>query len=267
MQSPVRETHSLWEFIEALILDGPLSRGQTRKIANSRNKLTNQVPFLSKIELENLSTNTLAEIGYMTGQVSLDAVCAIEKDRYNLVIRTEEHPIQINQTRHPILGQIVFDPLEIRIYKQSTPHIGRERFTLAHELAHHLLQHGKYLSREFCEEDDFTLQRQGIEDNTEIIRMEFQANYFAASLLMPEANIKADFFSLIQTLEIPDKKGALYVDNQPCNLQNYEFVTRKLMHAYGVSRQAATIRLESLGLINDVRSRSGLRSVKSILAS
>src|SRR4029077_19539670 len=43
--------------------------------------------------------------------------------------------------------------------------------------------------------------------------------------------------------------GALYVDNQPCNLESYKLVASQLMRSYGVSRTVASIRLESLGLL------------------
>jgi Zn-dependent peptidase ImmA (M78 family) len=165
---------------------------------------------------------------------------------------------------HPILGRIIFEPLEIQVFAQSDR--GRERFTLAHELAHHLLRHGHYMSREYCDEEDFFLHRQGIADGTDIARMEFQANYFAGSLLMPRTNFVEDFWRIVRSLGISDRGfGALYVDNQPCNLQSYRFVTNQLMQGYGVSRSAATIRLESLGLLRDVRTAA--KTVKSLLAS
>jgi hypothetical protein len=53
-----------------------------------------------------------------------------------------------------------------------------------------------------------------------------------------------------RSLDISDSGfGALYVDNQPCNRESYKLVTSQLMRSYGVPRTAASIRLESLGLL------------------
>jgi Zn-dependent peptidase ImmA (M78 family) len=128
---------------------------------------------------------------------------------------------------------------------------------LAHELAHHLLAHGAYMIREYCDEEDFVLHRRSLMNGSDIARLEFQANYFAASLLMPRTYFLEDFQRLTRTLNIPDRGyGALYVDDQPCNIQSFRVVTNDLMQKYGVSRTAATIRLESLGLLRDARHMS-----------
>lgn len=266
LQSPARETNSLWDFVEDLVLDTSLTTTQVRRIANSRNRLVCQVPYLEKNELEGKSATILSQIGYSSGEVSLEEICLREKKRNKLNVITIAAPIEAGYST-PILGSIVFDPLEIRLYPQSIPNRGRDRFTLAHELAHHLLKHGQYLTRELCDEDDFALNRQTVADSSAIVRMEYQANYFAACLLMPRTNITKDFGRLVRKLEITDKGfGPLYVDNQPHNLQNYEQITSQLMKQYGVSQAAIAIRLQSLGLLRDDRTINELRSIQNILA-
>jgi Zn-dependent peptidase ImmA (M78 family) len=154
------------------------------------------------------------------------------------------------------------------VYTGGAVNRGRDRFTLAHELAHHLLDHGRYLVRESCDDNDFVLRRSAAIDGSDVARMEFQANYLAASLLMPRTHVTEDFHRLVRTLEIADKGfGPLYVDNQPCNLQNFAAVTGRLMQKYGVSRAAAKIRLESMGLLRDERGRHGPRSIQDVLAA
>ena len=71
---------------------------------------------------------------------------------------------------------------------------------------------------------------------------------------MPRANFLEDFRNLVRKLGLPNRGfGALYVDNQCCNLESYQTVTGALMDRYGVSRKATTIRLEALGLLQDAR--------------
>jgi Zn-dependent peptidase ImmA (M78 family) len=267
MQSPVRDTNSLWDFFEDLILNTTLTSSQVRKVANSRSKLTNQVPFFEKDELESRSAEILAAIGYAGGQVSLEAICDREKERNQLKV-IQDAPMPESDKGTVSLGRITFDPLVIEVYSQESSHPGRERFTLAHELAHHLLKHGKYLVHESCDESDFVLHRRSLVKGSDISRMEFQANFLASSLLMPRTNFIEDFRKIVSSLEIANKGfGALYVDNQPCNLRNYDLVTYQLMRNYGASRAAVSIRLESLNLLQDVRSHTGPRAIQSILSS
>lgn len=267
LQSPVRDTNSLWDFFEDLMLDSALTPEEARRVSNPRSKLTNQVPFYEKDDLESTGIDVLTALGYAGGEVNLDLLCARESARTGLVVETGT-PSPDPDGFTPALGRIVFDPLVIQVFASDTVNRGRDRFTLAHELAHHLLDHGRYLVRESCDDNDFVLRRSPAIDGSDVARMEFQANYLAASLLMPRTHVTEDFRRLVRTLEITDKGfGPLYVDDQPCNLQNFEAVTGRLMEKYGVSRTAAKIRLESMGLLRDARGRSGPRPIQGILSA
>lgn len=261
LQSPLRQTNSLWVFFEDLILDSGLPPNQVHKIANQRSKLLNQVPFLEKGELESRSSEILADLSYSGGEVSLEALCDREANRSGLVVQ-----IGVPPGENPsLLGHITFNPLVIEVFLNGPTNRGRDRFTLAHELAHHLLSHGRYMMREYCDDDDFVLRPTSLVEGTDIARMEFQANYLAASLLMPHEYFLEDFQRLMRTLAIPDRgHGALYVDNQPCNVQNFEIVVSDLMRKYGVSKTAAKIRLETMGLLRDIRQE---RQPQPILSS
>ena len=178
------------------MLDSGLSSQQVRRISNSRSKLKNQVPFHEKDTLESLSAETLAELGYLGGEVDLIELCSRESKLTGLILETDV-VAPVSDTVHPVLGRITFEPLLIQIYSQETQNRGRERFTLAHELAHHFLNHGRYLVSETCDDSDFSLQRSTAVNGSDIARMEFQANYLAASLLMPRTNFIEDFYRLI----------------------------------------------------------------------
>jgi hypothetical protein len=264
-QSPVRATNSLWDFFEDLMLDSALTPNHARRVSNPRRKLTNLVPFCEKEDIESTGAEALLDLGYAGGEVNLTSICVREAARTGLVVEIGI-PSSEPDSPMPILGRIKFDPLTIQVY--GTGNRGRDRFTLAHELAHHLLDHGRYLVRESCDDNDFVLRRSAAVDGSNVARMEFQANYLAASLLMPRAHIIEDFHRLVQTLEIADKGfGPMYVDDQPCNLHNFEIVSARIMQKYGVSRTAVKIRLESMGLVRDARGNSGLRSIQDVIAA
>jgi Zn-dependent peptidase ImmA (M78 family) len=251
MLSPARTTNVLWDFIEDLINDSNLEPFEIRSISNPPSSQHHLVPFIEKERLEELSYDVLMSTDYLIGEVNLTNICAQEQEKSGLTVLLNQ-PLPID-VKTPRCGQISFENLEIKIFTHTNPL--RERFTLAHELAHHFLQHGKHMRTESCDESDFSIQRIKISNGSGISRMEFQANYFAASLLMPKINFLNDFKRLTRALELTNRgHGALFVDNQTCNVKNYEAITNTLMQRYSVSRAAIAIRLSSLGMLNDVRS-------------
>jgi Zn-dependent peptidase ImmA (M78 family) len=264
LQSPTRETNSLWDFMEDMLLDSELSSESIRKIVNARNRHGSSVSFIEKDELETIADSILSRLSYAGGELNLEALCEHEHKKTGLIVSTDVIPSELQKASR-ILGRISFDPLIIEIYRQAQAHRGRERFTLAHELAHHLLAHGEYLEQEYCEDSDFVLSRQPFMDGTDIARMEFQANFLAGCILMPRLNFIESFQALVRTLSIPNRGfGALYVDDQACNLQNFEIVTKRLMLIYGTSYAAVKIRLESMGLLHDHRKKHQLPKPPSI---
>jgi Zn-dependent peptidase ImmA (M78 family) len=130
----------------------------------------------------------------------------------------------------------------------------RQKFTLAHELGHLLLGHGKYMISEYCQESDFepeSTKTLGIKD---IARMEWQANQFASCLLLPRDRFVHDFIQLRKRLDIKDRGfGLLYLDKQKCNMANFYSITDSLRSKYMVSRSVVKIRLKKLGLLNEAQ--------------
>lgn len=253
MQCAIGPTNSFWDFAECMLSDFMLTNRQSAAMRNFKGRPCRIVPYLDLESIEAKSLDYLRDIGYSGGPVSLDDICSHEAARSGLKITIDATPEE-NENRESALGRILFSPLEIKIYKQSVPNVGRDRFTLAHELAHHLLSHGSYMLSELCDDGDFALRRDSHALAPDIVRMEYQANIFASSLLMPKACFVGDFRRLTKWLHITDRGfGELFLDGQLCNYQNYEKVTRELMKRYDVSRSAVTIRLESLGLLHDVR--------------
>jgi Zn-dependent peptidase ImmA (M78 family) len=252
-QSPLRLTNSVYDFLNDILLEKGFTFNKVSQVVNQQNRLSSQVQYLEKGTLEELSTKVLNNIKYNSGKVDLELLCANEQKRCSLQVFFHV-PLRNHSQKKPVLGDINFNPLQINIYEQAEQIYGRERFTLAHELAHHFLQHGQYMERESCDEGDFILQQDALQAENDISRMEFQANYFAASLLMPAQDFSVQFCQILRYLGISDKGfGTLYVDNQPCNFHNFDLVISQLTQHYGVSKSAAKIRLEGLELLRDTR--------------
>jgi Zn-dependent peptidase ImmA (M78 family) len=114
----------------------------------------------------------------------------------------------------------------IGVNKKQVP--VRQRFTLAHELAHALLHHGEEVRFDKDFRVNLRSEASGLGVNVE----EVEANHFAACLLMPRRFIEADPQAALVDVE----------DSQ---------AVRALAHRYGVSAHAMSIRLGNLA------SRSG----------
>lgn len=103
----------------------------------------------------------------------------------------------------------------------------RQRFTVAHELGHHLLHgHGVYVDRPLA------VKFRDTQSSLAIDPEEIQANRFAAALLMPRDWVIRDADHLLaRQRDIPDEE-----------------LIERLAKEYRVSRQAMEFRLANLGI-------------------
>ena len=99
----------------------------------------------------------------------------------------------------------------------------RRRFTIAHELGHYLLHEGEGVTYD----EDFRVSLRSDQSSTGTDVVEIEANFFAASLLMPNRLLLADPRTSTIELENPE-------------------ATSDLARSFGVSTQAMTLRLARL---------------------
>lgn len=128
-------------------------------------------------------------------------------------------PIRVDGSSDPITRLI-------SVSKHVT-HDGRRRFTVAHEIGHIVLHLPLLMAQAKSQTALFTLPQVPVQDD----RLEFQANYFAAALLLPRAMVCSIFGGRIADSE--------YVQAD------------EVAHYFGVSLQAATFRMQELGFIRD----------------
>lgn len=123
-------------------------------------------------------------------------------------------------------------PAERRIYVNAVEarrSPGRRNFTIAHELGHWHLHRGEGddAHTRFCRADDVGGESRALRD---AVRIEREANRFAAALLMPEALVR-------------DQAKLLQLN------------VRLMAQRFGVSGLAMQVRLESLSLLPDYMRR------------
>lgn len=199
------------------------------------------VPFISKDELEKFSIKIRQLVPKLIfGRALLEEICRFENENNGLIVTYESN------CDTSLLGSISFTSKEIKIFTHSNRY--RQNFTLAHELAHYYLNHGQFLDSEQISRKHWgEVPSYGID----LPRLEWQANYLASCILLPRQQVIDDFMSLVQQLELRNSGyGCLYLDEQPCNIQNFKKIANMLQQRYGASFEAIQHRLVNLNLVN-----------------
>lgn len=206
----------------------------------------------------------LAAANYKRGVVPLGEVCDYVAGQTGLTVSRTERPAGMPES---VLGAITFQPPVIELFPQDVEYAARARFTLAHELGHHQLGHGRYMYREVCEAED--LESEGVDElsTSDIARLEWQANRYASCILMPKAAFINAFRAFLIESGINDRGfGPLYLDHQPCNIRAFFTIASQLMVEFKVSKTAVRLRLVQLGLLIDKRKRqSSMMSLGNVM--
>lgn len=206
---------------------------------------TRIVPYLEGEQIEEHAKRVLAEIGYSNGSTCLEDVCDRLSGRRDL-------RVELRSLAPGILGSISFQPLQIELDIVQAGSAARYRFTLAHELGHLFLGHDEYMFRDVCRESDVEFEKNSNIEVRDIARMEWQANYFAACLLVPTPQLVRSAQKYVSKQGLFDRgHGLIYLDGQPCNSVAFYSITSPLMAEFGVSRSVLKIRLKELGLLNE----------------
>ena len=113
---------------------------------------------------------------------------------------------------------------------------GRKNFTIAHELGHYFLGHtlNNHLDNEINEE--------GLSNEP----FEYEADFFATCLLIPEEKITKAFKSMLYNARNVFNKDFLFVNKG--NYGTWCHICADLMKRYGVSETALRYRLKTLNL-------------------
>lgn len=208
------------------------------------NNSSQKVDFIPKVGLDNLAEKILMEIDYSDGSVNLDKIVLLDTLSHITIVK------DVTNHDHRLLGKIDFIQQEIYLYKQSDDNLHRDRFTLAHEISHILLDHGRYLIKDTFSNEDMNGESRN--RNGFISKLEFQANYLASCILMPKKTFVDRFLEIYKKLGLtPRGKVFLYNDKQECNKIMVNNVLVGLSRHFNVSKKAVEIRLKDLGILFD----------------
>ena len=229
--------------------------------------------ILSKIDIEKIATDVLKEFSpsNLVTPTQLDTLSFLQ-DYLGLYVKRK----YIGTFELGILGSIVMcDEMEIPSYDEmfrptvlvetygnvlispslcSMENAPRRRYTEMHEGAHFILHKDYYkcLERESVNQHKLIACRRMelLNDNPKTAAdwVEWQADYMAAALLMPQ-KVFCDYArSIIRSFGVP--RGYLTVSSYTNKRQAFEIIS-KVAERFYVSYRAAQIRMIKLGLIRE----------------
>jgi Zn-dependent peptidase ImmA (M78 family) len=159
------------------------------------------------------------------------------------------------------LGACYFEPTyKICIDPSITGDDPRFRFTLAHELGHLSLHRKLRLEFQSLDataraildgEDDLTGGPRQLQTPRDFL--EWQANSYAAALLMPRVTFAGELRTSQTALGITRGIGVVWLTDGSGSRHDYDETVRRLSSAYQTSRTATRIRLQELDLLRDLR--------------
>ena len=136
-----------------------------------------------------------------------------------------------------VSGALVYNNAIPSIVCNDNHSSNRQRFTIAHELGHYILKHGRegiFIDKKV----NFLLRNE--DSSTGEKRQEVEANAFAAALLMPEAMVAKELQKMIDI-------NGIDLNDEPDDLT---FI-KNLALKFQVSSKAMTFRIANLKLLNN----------------
>jgi Zn-dependent peptidase ImmA (M78 family) len=173
-----------------------------------------------------------------------------------------------------ILGKVSFTKGTLFLDKSLTEE--REvqmRFTAAHEIGHWVLHRWNCENWKFSqpnhnpgdiEDDEQSLCR--LETRTPQDWLEWQANVFAASLVMPRATFRTALVEAQKTFGFTRNLGLVWISDAEYSRRDFQLIGNRLANVYGVSLTSIRIRLNTFKLLHD-EVASEARSARQILDS
>ncbi|MCL5028596.1 MAG: ImmA/IrrE family metallo-endopeptidase [Bacteroidetes bacterium] len=130
-------------------------------------------------------------------------------------------------------------------------------FVVAHELGHLFLHTLKPIRDDKRNKIISVLDDENkfiyVKKELETVRdwLEWQANNFAASLLMPKNTIKMALENIQKEMGISKNIGLIYLEEKNYSHKDFEAIITKLTNIFNVSRTVCKIRMYNLNLIHD----------------
>ena len=207
---------------------------------------------LSKDFISNTANSILNEIDITileyAKQIPLNRIVEYFKEKFSLKFDFENSLGILNNKK--LLGRFDVKNNCIEIDKAL---IDTERFSflLAHEIGHFIMHRNLMINQHVYDnfqdsEYDFLADKYLLNNYKNWI--EWQANYFASALILPNKSLTHQLIEIQKHLGI-SKYGHIYLDDQPINRQDFAEITKYLSTFFNTTKTSIIYRLEGLGLL------------------
>lgn len=203
-----------------------------------------KIPYRQEEEIQARINELRLEHCYDHYKLNIQRLCERISELFDADIKLDE----MSGFPGTTIGKIQYDPLTIYVNPSLGKDTPRWRFTVAHEIGH-LVLHSFVLKDYFATtSDDSDLQIISPGTSADVIkRMEIQANRFAALLLMPTLYFKKAVDNYFRRESI--SKGFIFMDHQIQNIKLAMALFAELETIFGVSKEAAKVKLKQMGLL------------------
>jgi Zn-dependent peptidase ImmA (M78 family) len=209
---------------------------------------------------------------------NIEKIANYELDKIDLKINSDAHTLSVNKITDFLKKEYLIDFLEnneenilgkcdlknnsIQI-NSKIYNTNRHLFILAHEFGHYILHQKLFIGQKLYEtfddpEYNFKTGKYDLMNPKHWI--EWQANHFAASLVLPKRSFLYHFCRSQDQLNI--KRGKLFVDDQTNNIFVFNEIVKKLSYIFSVSKTSIIYRLYELDLIID---KTNIKSIGKII--
>jgi Zn-dependent peptidase ImmA (M78 family) len=207
-------------------------------------KLSIKVPFITPAKIEKIITDIFKWKNRNDSEYYMNT-----KELIDFVKNQWSVSFDFDSELYDELGCCDFKEKKISITKTLEYNSPRWRFTLAHEIGHYILHQYLYEKYQiYMANDDEANFRNSELDSNLTRRVEIQANVFASRLLVANEALEIIYCQLHKQLALRNFP-MLYIDNQPCNIHNYNYITQKIAKRFGISQDFVRYRLLELKLL------------------
>lgn len=237
-----------------------------KTILNTLHEITNEsrvsygIDRLSKDSIEQIANEELKKINPLI----LTQACALNYKLLTDYIK-DEYAINILsiESNSNLLGSCDIENTTISL-NESIKGTKRELFVLAHELGHFIL-HQKLsigqISYDSFEDAEYNFRTNKYDLINPKHWIEWQANYFASSLVLPKVSLVARLLLCQDSLNM--HRGKIYLDDQIQNVKDFSELIKKLAIIFNVTKTTVIIKLKDLNMIND---KSRLKTLGQIIS-
>ena len=229
-------------------------------LTKPKNNQTYGIDKLSKKDIYEISIEELNKInsGILRSAYGLDV-----KELSEYLYKEYEIKIQhFEPKEHNYLGTCDIDLKTIGISKKIVG-TSREMFVLAHEFGHFLLHQKVVINQTLLDsfndsKFNFSKGKHNLENPRQWI--EWQANYFSISLLLPESSLTAKLWQSMQRRDLI--KGNFILNDSMDSHKKFQSIVSYLSNHFNVSKTSIIYRLKEYELINE---ESRTKSIKQII--